>query len=359
MSLQQLVGPLHYPGMSNALVSGTPFLSTVLDANGEKLAAIIKAPKTGDIDRVCFRLGTVTTGDTLDVRIETVDGSGLPTGTLWATNTNVSVVVASSDDGVTKEVDLTAVASMTAGDVFALVIVNGSAGNMEVNNQVYGFSSETGRVFPYTAAFLGGAWAKEAIFGRPLCGVRYAGVGYVWAGTWPISGHEFTGFNSGSTPDERGAYFSIPFRCEVSGALVTSDAGGAAVVRLYDSDGTTVLRTGAAHDPDHIGGSTTATPFPYWWAPVVLEPNTFYRITILPSGSNTTYYDFTVASSAILDAFPGGQNFHHTSRSDGGSWTETSTRRTSIELLITALDDGAGAAELAWGVLVDAQEFTR
>jgi len=61
----------------------------IIDAAGEKVAFIFEAPKTGTIDRLLFRTLGVTSGATVDVRLETIDASnGHPSGTLWGTDTN-------------------------------------------------------------------------------------------------------------------------------------------------------------------------------------------------------------------------------------------------------------------------------
>src|SRR5688572_2287311 len=100
MALQSLHGGgFFYPRMIGATGAVAPVVSLTLDASGEKIGWVLQAAATGAIDAIWFRTGTVTTGDTVDVRIETVDPStGLPTGTLWSANTNVSVVIANGDD---------------------------------------------------------------------------------------------------------------------------------------------------------------------------------------------------------------------------------------------------------------------
>src|SRR3990167_3397480 len=133
MALQSITHGLPFPPYPmNA--SAAPTLTTttyVIDAAAEKVAIVVAASTAKDIHKVHVRTGTVTTGDTVDVRIETVDSAttGDPTGTLWQTNTNGALVIADGDDSVWKSVTLTADAtSLVIGDVYAVVIVNGGAG---------------------------------------------------------------------------------------------------------------------------------------------------------------------------------------------------------------------------------------
>ena len=58
-----------------------------LPKGAEKLAFIFVVPKTGTIDRVSFSLGTVTTDDSLDIGLETVDATtGAPTGSAYGSS---------------------------------------------------------------------------------------------------------------------------------------------------------------------------------------------------------------------------------------------------------------------------------
>jgi len=49
-----------------------------------------------------------------------------------------------------------------------------------------------------------------------------------------------------------------------------------------------------------------------------------------------------VALAAAMDGFPGGQNVHRTERTDLGAWTDTTTKRPWMGVLLTGFNDGAG-----------------
>jgi hypothetical protein len=160
-------------------------------------------------------------------------------------------------------------------------------------------------------------------------------------GTLPASGIAITTFNSGSTPDERGLFFQLPFPATLTGAIVNGLFTGGSTIKVYDSDGTTVL-TSLVVDPDQAG-SANAGPYRFLFpATVALAKTTNYRISVLPSSaSNNTLTDFTVNTAAMMDAFDGGQAFHLTTRTDAGAWTQTTTQRPFIYLLLSAFDDAA------------------
>ena len=127
MALQGIKFGLTIPPWPSS-VSGLPNIGGVaytLDAGSEKAAVIDSAVAAKSIRKVRFRTGTVTTGATLDIRIETLDASGDPSGTLWAANTNVSHVLNATDDNVWLVTGaLTADATLAVGDKYAIVIVN-------------------------------------------------------------------------------------------------------------------------------------------------------------------------------------------------------------------------------------------
>jgi len=44
----------------------------------------------------------------------------------------------------------------------------------------------------------------------------------------------------------------------------------------------------------------------------------------------------------MLDMLSGGQAFHFSSRADAGAWSDTTTRRPIMGLILSAADDGVG-----------------
>jgi hypothetical protein len=83
---------------------------------------------------------------------------------------------------------------------------------------------------------------------------------------------------------------------------------------------------------------------------VEVAKDVYYRIVIKPTtGTNVTIYDYDVETAAIMDAAPGGQDFHYTSAntvtpSGEGDWTNTVTKRPFLNIIIDGLHDGLGGA---------------
>jgi hypothetical protein len=192
-----LVIPEPYLGAnSNPNRSTTQML---IDAAGEKAGWVLRAPKTGNIRKVGFGLYTVTTGATMDVRIETVDMStGFPTGTLWGTNTNASQVILDTDDYKWFTTQLTSDAAVTRNDLIAVVIVNPQT---SYGNMIIPVFSDDSRQLPYSAWYQA-AWSR---LGGPIMALEYSDGSYESIpGIWPIKATNTVTFNSGSTTKLRG-----------------------------------------------------------------------------------------------------------------------------------------------------------
>lgn len=317
------------------------YTNMLIDAASEKAACIITVPKTGTIDKVAFRTGTVTTGDTVDVRLETVSAAnGDPTGTLIAANANGSQVIGAGDDDTWFTTSLTTGPSVTRGDVIAVVIVNGGGGgNMNISRLSSQMPSGS---FPYTDLFTA-SWAKS-----PNCAVvalEYDDASYENViGAYPYSAiATTTTYNSGSTPDEKGLKFRLPYPVRVIGFWVGVDMiAGPTDMKLYDSDGSTVLETVSLDNNIRSSGGNHAQ---YFASSYILAKDTFYRLTCVPSTtSNVRLFEVEVDAVAVMDALEGGQNFHWSERTDAGAWTDTTTKRPLAGLIIDQFDDGTGGA---------------
>ena len=344
MAMQALKGYLFFPTPWQ-LVRATGANQVVVDSASEKAACVFRVPKTGTITKVGFRTTTVTTGATVEVRLETVNpADGFPSGTLVGTNTNASLVIAAADDNKWFTVTLTAGASVTAGDLVAIVVVNPptSFGNMAIAtgyaNAVQGASG----VFPYPLLFTT-SWFKQSTVPGVSWYLEYTDGASAPLGALPASDVVTESFNNASTPDERGNILRFPAPVRLVGVVVYVPliASASADFVLYDADGTTVLKAVSAVVAQIF--DNTGPHYALFASPQVLLANTDYRLVVKP----TTASNFTIAvmkfdSTTIMDSLDGGSAVKYTSRADGGSWTETATQRVSIAALIDGLDDGAG-----------------
>jgi len=341
MALQTIKGgglllPNHFGMIRGDILDNT---GPIIDATGEKVGFVFQVPKTGTIDRVCFRVRDVTTSQTLRAGLETVDATtGAPTGTQYggsAVGTQAAPV-----QQTFYEVTLGTAASATAGDTVALVVqFDSTVGNLRLG-QIDGLSGGPRAGIPYINHYTT-AWAKSQS-GVPLMAIRYDDGSYENIGAMPFASRTDTAFNSGSTPDEIGNYFTLPGPMRAAGVFAIATPTGAFDIVFYE--GSTALRT-ISVDPDVVGNAGAVEFFLRFSSPVSLTASTAYRIVFKPTTTtNISVRQLGVLSTAMLDVLPGGSDWYKTSRSDAGSWTEDNTARIwGLGILFDQIDDGASA----------------
>lgn len=348
----------YFPRIPSSTIGAPGFATAlVLDAGDETATMIVEAPKTGNIDAIYFGTRNVTTGATVDVRVETLDRTTTPavnSGTLWGTNTNGAQVIADGDDNTGFTTVLTAVAAVTRGDPIAVVIKNPavSPGNMQLAILSDGKDELE---FPY---FLLNGVSSSG--GAVVLGLRYDdGSFYPITGAYPISAITTTTYSSASTPDTIGQRFQFAAPVRVCGFWTWADFDGDLTVKLVSSDyhqanNTATLKVEKTinnEDRRSNGAFVQEFLFP---TDVDLTAATNYRLIFEPGGTNITIYDMTFDSLAIMAGRDGGSAFHLTTAKDptgDGDWTNYNSgtfRKLFGGLILCGVDDGAGAG----GVLV-------
>jgi hypothetical protein len=153
---------------------------------------------------------------------------------------------------------------------------------------------------------------------------------------YPIESFATTTLESDTTPDEVGLGFTLPTgfgsSYTVDGAILTFSSTTTVdttwTMTLYQ--GTTALQS-TTIDTAQIATTNTSRRYelPFDVSLSTLTPGTEYILAIAPTDTATangvTTRDITVPTSGDKSAF-GDLNFKYYSRSDGGSWTENTTR---------------------------------
>ena len=347
MALVEIRGPLYYPEPFYGIVTvGTATL--LIDASGEKAAFIGRVPKTGDLEAFEFCLGAVTQAPTngLKCSFQDVDlTTGDPDGTV---DQSVVVTTGLTTDAWVAPGDFSATRAVARGDRLACVIEFESfAASDSVNIRLIDTraTAEMDFVNECYADLFTTSWAKQFLAG-PRLALRYNDGSYValLGNAYPYLNPDITvSVRSDTTPDEVGNIFQVPFTCAVGGCWVDMDLDSVCDIVLYDSDGASVLAT-ASCDPD-VRQTTVSRMTPLWFSTdVTLAVNTNYRLVVKPTtASFVTPKAFSVNTASLLDGFPMGQTMHRTERTDAGAWTETTTQRMYMGLVITKLDDGVSA----------------
>lgn len=326
-----------------------------MDATGERVGHIQQIYKAGNIAKILFYTGTVTTGDTIKASLQTVDmATGLPSGTVLTTATGQkaygTVAVADGDDNVWKTVTLTEVAAVTQGQWIAVVLEWSSygSGNIRINNvtnaSVYTSNYSHYCVTDVTAS--PGTWVKDVLY-QCLCHhLEYDDEAYYFnLNPQYMPGAAAGSVSSSTNPDEVGNYFQIPAKMRAFGFWLYGDFDYAVTLSLLDASDTTLANV--VFDPDVRNAAAYGLHFILFdsdpAAYYTLATGTWYRIIITPGADAVAPRLIDVASAAAMGGLDGGTTFYATSRVDGGSWTNLTTRRWGIGLMIDQIDDGTGA----------------
>jgi hypothetical protein len=355
MALQSIPGGVWIP--EGFTVGVTPALVATgnLNAAAHKTAMVVTIPKAGAVRKVIWRTATVSTGATVDVRLETLDAAGLPSGTLWGASTNGAQVVLAADDNTTFATALTADATVARGDVLVVVIANnaGAPGNFfvaaaSINSSIAGAAAER-HAFQYQFTT---AWAVDGGIGTCVA-LEYSDGSFApLVGARPPGLVTATSLSTSTSPDVFGLRFRLPVAASVGGAWVAIDVDGPCDVRLVSTAYNQAAATGILTSLTVTRARSATTGGAYrvvFPSAVTLTANTDYRLVVEPTTTTAiAAYDTTMQSLAQLDAWPGGRDWHLTTAKDptsDASWTNYNSgtfRRPFMGLLLEGLDDGAG-----------------
>lgn len=307
----------------------------LIDASGEMAAHIVVIGKAGNIHKVWIRLGAVTTGQTLKVSLQDLDGNGDPDGTPDQSGT---VAVADSDDNTWKSVTLGSDRAVTVGQRLAInVEYNATVGNLNVVTSA--FISGANLNNSYSDLKTGGTWAKS--LRAPVVVLEFDdGTICPLLGAMPLICTNID-VASNTTPDEIALKFQVPFSCKCHGIWYGGRLSGDVDFVLYAANGTSVQGT-VSNDKDAVASASDSISANLF-DPVTLSINTVYYAALKPTSTTSMrlYYG-DVSTAAHLDTLPGGQNAHYAEQTDAGGFSATTTRRPFIGVILSAFDDGVG-----------------
>lgn len=299
--------------------------SQTLDADGEKLGCVVRAPKTGNVRKVWFRIGSTTTADDLRISLQDVDAAtGFPDEVVDQSQT---ITLATSDDSIWKTATMDADRSVTRQDPIAVVFEFNPwvDGNIAITLS----TSDEAPNQAYSAAKTGGSWAKLAAQRSPILALEYDdGNVYPIHGAQPALG-AFTSFNSSSNPKERGMRFRVPWEVQIAGGVFYGDPNEDLLMALYDDSGSTTPLVTTNTVESAVGEDTIHNPI--WCrfsSPYTLSPNTYYRFLVRPlTTTDIAILRYTAPQASLLGGFYGGQDFHYAELSSSNVWsTDTAVR---------------------------------
>lgn len=299
-----------------------------VDAVGEMVGMMFLA-KAGDIEEAHFYLETSSTGSTdVNVSIQSTvpDGNGVePSGTDLSSVENLTIGAGGGWETVT----FATPATVTAGQVVALVIdCTATTGQIDV---YYPDDVDDKNWAAYLRFYNGSSWGG-------VVGIHLLSLGIVYddgsapsiSGLVPYERGNNQLCRTSTVPDEVGIKFTAPFRASLAGIRAGIYGIGSHTVTVYN-DVDAVIAS-ATYDGEEDGVGTTelsARLFP----PVTLIDGRVYRITVLGADANgaslrTYYFATTMSAAELATASP----FYaiNTTRDEGGSWTDDTTRFAAI-----------------------------
>jgi hypothetical protein len=337
--------PPYFAGTTNGQLQGP----AMFGASGA-YATVFQAPRTGEIRRIHWATGNVTTGATVDVRLETVDpANGDPSGTLIAANTNGAQVVASGDDSVFFATTLTADAPVTVGDQIALnLVLPGGGGVIALG----AFQLGSGSNIPYGDHLQPPTWAKQ---NNILCfAVEYDdGIVVPIPGILPPCTAQTTpNVNSGSAPNVYAMRFSSAIARRVVGAWTYFDTDGECAIRLvstaYNQGAGTGILAGTTIDPEIRRDNALNLRIALFPASFDLVAGTTYRLIQRPlTVTNSIFNYYNTASQLGLDAWGFGCLSTATDPTGDGDWTNFNSGSFAwapMGLLVESEGTGGGSA---------------
>lgn len=323
----------------------TAFGTAALDATSDHIAVSVMAHKTGTITKLGAGIAAVNgTPPTYEIRAETDGGSGTPSGTLAGTDTNATFTPSAA--GWTWHT-LTGSLSVTAGDHFHIRVQH-NTGTIDASNRAtfQYYMNQTTNQFPFALSSTNSGTSWTRLPNVPILSAQYSDDEVLW-GTMPMEdGIENTLYDNADTPDERGIKWTQPFTGNCCGAMIwlfgISSASSTWDVVLYDS-GDNVVASASQTGAQAV--TTLADRGLYaFWGDVELTSGETYRLVLKPTHASNTVqaYGYTCpdANSLLAAGFPG---VSQTTRTDGGSWTDTANALYAMTPLFSSVDAGGAS----------------
>jgi hypothetical protein len=310
--------------------------SYLLNAAADRLAFVFTVPSDGNIEGLVFTTGAVTTSQSLDIRLETIDANSYPTDTLVAAGAEGTLASVTSNTQYL--VSLGTPYAAQAGAVLAFVIrYTASVGYLYIATSHQSSSVLTAE-HPYVALKLDAAYGKFSRVGN--FAVKISG-GYPFCGGLPaqsVNKLELANY-------EIGMRFKLAVGMKICGlwarfARYTNDTYGATLRLRNAAD--TVLASRNFNDLG-IGGRGLHM---FYFDELELVAGTVYRVTLESGGVLGIFIEQILgAANAYLDAWPGGKECYWCEYDAG--WSETiSGRPTAMGIIVSALQDGGGGGGL-------------
>lgn len=360
-------GIFTWPALPYQIDGGEPFAldrTLTLDAAAEQnafLGALWHPGLTGtkSLTKVHFKTGaTITSAGGTEVKIS-IQGysttNDAPDGTIKGGGSPASVTTELSalSTSTWTTVTLANAYTVSFGELLAVVFELTNFAGSDVFTSIHGYQDQHANIGgAYVSTDSGSTWAITSVLTG--CNIMFEfgdGTFGCFVGELVGTAVNHTSFGSGNDPDEYGMEFTIPFDCSCCGMWVTSAFAGDTsdpTVKLYDTDGTTILNGGGSGTAilGERRQSTTRMALYVLWDQVTLAAGSTYRLTLDNAGAGTvSVSDLQLGDATYRQMRPGGTAVALVSKADAGTWNAaTTTKIPFMGLLLSQIDDGAAAA---------------
>lgn len=335
-------------GSSPLMPTGTAvaYATFVINGTTDAIEWIFQAKEDATVTKLGYNIASVGgTPSNLRISIQTVaTATGRASGTLLGATNSAKFDFTSAAGWTWATLDESA--TVTRGAYYAIKIdyTSGATAPSGTNTTTfnYGYNHAQLWALPYTTTVDAGAATKQSA-SLPCFGYASSTKAY----GYPSSAYTGLNVDSGTTPDEVGIAFTVPYdwNCTfrvigVRVVMLTPATGRTGVLALYS--GTTVLQNFTYYsDVMQAAGSTRAVDIFFDESTLsVLSSGVQYRVAIAPTdaSADVTLRYITVSANSDLSAWPGGADYYYTQRTDAGAWADTTTKRTLIELILDQID---------------------
>lgn len=367
MSLIQLPHPVIFgpfvPAVMGNVLTSTNGISTeatiTFDAAGDGVAVIFQAQSTTMVDLIAFWVSTATTpgsAGSIEATVQGLNSSGLPDGTPISGSNTASATVSST--GAKTISGIAGSASLTVGELYALVLTAGSGWNRNLAIR-YAWGTGGGAIsLPYIASKTSGSWGKGAgtTFGWFLSAADAGGAYMTIPGLVGPATITANSFSDSTGNDERGNRFILPAPATCIGLCYYNSAGSvpgnndAWAVSLYRSPVLAAPTLLGTKDIDGDAQVTNVIHFAYFSTPVDLAPGTIYTAALKARGTETLNVPSFDYSTGVQANCLMGDKFWSTVRNGGSGspstggdeFTDITSSVYAVWPILSCVDDAAG-----------------
>lgn len=352
------IGEVMWGVQARFSAGGAPSIASfgAINASGDRVAWVIRAPKAGTLHSFEFAIQTVGNNPDNGLRLSFQDVStttGFPdtsvdqyrdfTGTAgtisagWVTPTGP--LTSDGTDNGTKR-------TVVAGELIACVVdfVNFAASDSVTIRSGFQTSGQGGN--SYVVDGSGGSYVAKGTNTLPIIALKYADDTYGVSQSFGVAtGITSEAFASNSTPDEKGLKFQVSASLVTNGAWFFGSADQDFQLVLYNSAGTAIGTATVDKDQMYNGTAQMYHLLHFAEGPITLEQGMDYRIVLKPTTTTATtnLYSMDIPSGlAVTHPMGVAGTLTRTHRTDAGSWTDTATNLPIMGLLLSGIFTSSG-----------------